>query len=819
MAGIRDFQFQKPPHPAYNDRDLDGVTNRGGIAKGGFWPVGVLRRESLRPPKDDPSVVSIEAVNDNIEIDAEGGAVITIQDDGSAIFDFGPQDYEPTRESKFNDNLAEKLNSSILSGISMRCLDGIQMDEMSRQEWLTTRAEGLRILGVKIEGPRTSIDTTAALEGMSNVRHPLLLEAVNNFWANASGEMLPAAGPVKIDDKLKETGESNKLAEQLEEDFNYYLTTVATEYYPDMSRGLYSLGFGGLIVKKVYNCPLRQRPVSECIDAVDLIVSNAATDLRNSGRYTHQIKMRPSVLRRMQLAGAYRDVPLITPSGVVPNAVEQQIASMQGVSIQNQKDEDREHTIYECYTELDIPGYEDKGENGEPTGLALPYRVVIDKDSTQVLEVRRNWAEDDETKTAKLAFVVYTLLPGFGFYALGLLNILGNTANAMTAAWRETLDAGMFANFPGFLYAKIFGRQNSNEIRVPPGGGYGLEVEGGDISKAVMPLPYKDVSTAFVGFQDKVVEQGQRLGGVAQIAVAEGKQDAPVGTTLAMLEQATKVEKAVHKEMWRSQAQELLLLKDCFRENPESFIQAIRKRGVTDWDEDGFIAALNDASLVPQADPNTPSHMHRLIKAQGLVQVDKAYPGVLDPIAIVDRVVTTLGYGDFNALRNKNPQPGGIPPELMVELKRLEMEGQKLADKSTDREFKLRMQVMTGRLKMMELQAQQAENEHQLRLEQMQAEQGQLQHSTDLRQSELDLTSQHVEAQSDVRVEEIRREIAEIEGSHTVKAEEVKAKAADTAGQHATRLEEARESTEDTKGRHATAAARAKPKPKPAAKK
>lgn len=801
MAGMRDFQFQKPVHPAFDDRDQD--------ARGGFWPVGLLRRDSLRkPPKDDPSIVTVEASNDNITVDGDDGALITIQDDGSAIFDFSPARDEPDVDSKFDENLAEKLSHSVLSDISMRCLDGIQQDDMSRQEWLTTRAEGLRTLGVKIEGPRTSIDTTAALEGMSNVRHPLLLEAVNNFWANASGEMLPASGPVKIDDKLQETGASNALAEQLEEDLNYYLTTIATEYYPDMSRGLYSLGFGGLIVKKVYNCPLRQRPVSECIDAVDLIVSNAATDLRNSGRYTHQIKMRPSVLRRMQLAGAYRDVPLITPSGVVPNAVDQQIASMQGISIISQQDEDREHTIYECYTELDIAGYEDKDSKGKPTGLPLPYRVVIDKDSTQVLEVRRNWAEDDETKTAKLAFVVYTLLPGFGFYGLGMLHLLGNTTNAMTAAWRETLDAGMFANFPGFLYAKTFGRQNSNEIRVPPGGGYGMEVEGGDISKAVLPLPYKDVSPAFVDFQQKVTEQGQRIGGVAQIAVAEGKQDAPVGTTLAMLEQATKVEKSVHKELWRSQAQELLLLKDCFRENPQAFVQAIKKRGVTDWNEDAFIAALNDASLVPQADPNTPSHMHRLIKAQGLVQVDKAYPGVLDPIAIVDRLVTTLGYGDFNALRNKNPQPGGIPPELMVEMKRLELEGQKLADKSTDREFKMRFETLRGQMKQIEMANDQAKREHEAQqmvqktrdlLATQQAEQQQ--HQIELHMQDQESEDQRIQSADDVRIAELSVEEARIQGNASVETERL------------------REETEDTKGKHATAAARAKPKPKPTAKK
>jgi hypothetical protein len=806
MAGSPlDFLKGKPVHPAFDDTKLDGMRGE----RGGFWPVGVLRKEELRPqPAADaaPSIVEIEAVNDNVTVDPKSGAVITIEDDGSLLIDTNPTASAKPRESKFNDNLAEVLGESELSHISMKVLDGIQQDEMSRTEWLNDRAQGLRILGIKLEGPRTSIDTTAALEGMSNIRHPMLLEALLNFWANASGEFLPAAGPVKMDDKLKETGESNKLAEKLEEDFNYYLTTVATEYYPDTSRMLLLLGFGGCTFKKVYNCPIRQRPVSESIDAVDLIVSNAATDLRNSGRYTHQIKMRPSVVRRMQLAGAYRDVALTAPSGVVPNAVDQQIATIQGVNLINQQTEDREHTIYECYTELDIPGFEDR-RDGKDTGLPLPYRVVVDKDSQQVLEVRRNWAEDDETKTAKVPFVVYNFIPGFGFYGIGLLHILGNVANSMTAAWRETLDAGMFANFPGFLYSKLMGRQNSNEFRVPPGGGVPVEHQGDDIRQAVMPLPYKDVSAAFVQFQDKIAEQGQRLGGISQVQVAEGRQDAPVGTTLAMLEQATKVEKAVHKEGWRSQAQEFMLLKDCFREDPQSFVRAIKKRGKTDWDEQSFMEALDDASLIPQADPNTPSHMHRLIKAQGLIQLDKAYPGVMDPITVVERAVTILGFGDFEALRNKNPQPGGIPPELIAEMKKLELEGQKLADKSTDRAFKLQMETLRGQLAQFEAMENQRKREHDAQMmiqktrdlistHQAEAQQHQVEQEMQDQESE----DQRADREAQVRVAELAVEEARVQGNADIESERLRHK------------------TEDTKGRHAVAAARAKPKPKPAAK-
>lgn len=788
--------------PLFDNEEKLGV-------RGGFWPVGVLRQEDLRAKPSaggEPSIVEIDAVNDNVEVDAKSGAIITVEDDGSILIDTKPEANRKPKESKFGDNLAEELSESELGNISMRVLEGIQQDEMSRTEWLNDRAQGLRILGIKLEGPRTSVDTTAALEGMSNIRHPLLLEALLNFWANASGEFLPAAGPAKIDDKLTETGASNNLAEKLEEDFNYYLTTVATEYYPDTSRMLLLLGFGGCAFKKVYNCPLRQRPVSESVDAVDMIVSNAATDLRNSGRYTHVIRMRPSVVRRMQLAGAYRDIALVTPSGVVPNAVDEQVASIQGVTLINQQTEDREHTIYECYTELDIPGFEDKA-NGKATGLPLPYRVVVDKDSTQVLEVRRNWAEDDETKTAKVGFVVYNFVPGFGFYGIGLLHILGNTANSMTAAWRETLDAGMFANFPGFLYSKLMGRQNTNEFRIPPGGGMPLDHQGEDIRQAVMPLPYKDVSAAFVQFQDKISEQGQRLGGISQIQVAEGRQDAPVGTTLAMLEQATKMEKAVHKEGWRSQAQEFMLLKECFRENPESFVRAIQKRGATEWDEAAFVQALNDASMVPQADPNTPSHMHRLIKAQGLIQLDKAYPGVMDPVAVCERAVQILGFGDFDALKNKQPQQGGIPPQLMVEMQRLQMEGQKLADKSTDREFKMRFETLRGQIMQMQIAADNEKRAHDAQaliqktrdlMSSQQAEQVQFSHEARMQDQESE--DQRAEREAQVRVAEMGLRETEVQSASDVKVEEL------------------REKTEDTKGTHATAAARAKPKPKPAAK-
>lgn len=749
-----------------------------------FLPVGLLSPTALRP-KPAPSVsfadveIDVDPDNDNgVTIDPKSGSITIVNDDGSVDVDFNPEQQFQSKPSKFSDNLAEIIDSLELGRIANVVIEGIQQDDQSRQEWLNDRAEGIRLLGLKLKDPRSSIDTTTALDGMSNVDHPLLLEAVLSFWANASGELLPANGPVKVADKLGENGETDEQAEKLEDDLNYYLTTVATEYYPDTSRALLNVGFGGLIVKKVYNCPLRQRPVSESIDATNLIVSDAATDLRNSGRYTHVVTMRPSTLKRMQLAGAYRDVPIAMPAGVVPNPVQTTIADQQGVNIVSQQTEDREHTIYECYCELNVGGFEDR-RNGKPTGLALPYRVVIEKDSQQILEIRRNWKEEDETKTAKDQFVVFVFVPGFGFYGIGLLNILGNLTKSLTATLRETIDAGMFANFPGFLFSKIMGRQNTNEFRVPPGGGVGLEHTGTDIRQAVMPLPYKSPDAAFVQFQKDLGEYGRSLGGSAQVDVAEGKQDAPVGTTLALIEQATKVEKATHKELWRAQCQEFMLLKECFRENPGSFVKALAKRGKTDWDEASFIAALNNASIVPQADPNTPSHMHRLMKSMGLIQLDKQYPGIMDPATIVEHVVTTLKLGDFTALKNKNPQQPGVPPQLMVEM-------QKLADKSQDRDFKTKFELLkTHNAYLLAQQAAAQSNRELAAKAQMQVRESQdqaLQQHTDYAQSAMDLHRTEVEAQADMSVEAIRA-----------------------------RAEELREKTEDTKGQHAVAAAKAKP--------
>jgi hypothetical protein len=729
-----------------------------------------LRKREPEPAPTEGVDVTIEGANDNgVTIDPETGATIVEADDGAVIIDFNPRpkgfSEANADEADFNENLAELVDDAELGMICENLLRGIQFDELSRGEWLETRAQGIRILGTTIEAPRSSIDTTTALEGMSNVRHPLLLEAVLRFQANARGELLPADGPVKVSDKLDESEESNDLAEQLEEAMNFYLTSIATEYYPDTDRLLFMTGFGGCMFKKVYNCPIRQRPVSESIDAEDLIVSNAATDMRNSGRVTHRIIMRPSMLKRMQLAGAYRNVPIQTPTGLQPNAVDREIADAQGVNPVAQQTEDRDHTIYECYCELDIRGFEHEDEDG-PTGLPLPYRVVIEKDSKQILEIRRNWREEDESCLAKLPFVKYSYVPGLGFYDLGLLHILGNTTNALTAAWRELLDAGMFANFPGFLYSKLLGRQNTNEFRVPPGGGAPIDTNGMPIGDAVMPLPYKDISVAFAQFVDQIAQTGQRVGGTAETAIGEGKQDAPVGTTLALIEQQTKVEGAVHKRLHAAQAEEFQMLKECFRENPQSFIRAMAMKGDTDWSEEKFLGALNDSSLVPVADPNTPTHMHRLMKAVALIQLNESpsFQGIMDPKKLLKRVVTMVGISDFESLlAAPHDGPAGIPPELMVKMKELD-------EKAKDRDAKMQLAQQQDANE----QRQQA---HEMAIQRLDSQDRERESEWDYRTARLGFAQANGDHRASITSEAIKRSTAGIQANADVEVAKLTSKA------------------------------------------
>jgi len=618
-----------------------------------------LPAPNVSAPASDTEVI-IEQGADLPEIDDAGNVMRIEHDDGSISISLDGKPIEPGAKKERGGwfaNLVDDIDQAQLGIIANDLLRGIEDDIESRRDWIEARAQGIKLLGLKIEVPNVGGTADGApVEGMSRVRHPLLLEAVLRFQANARSELLPTDGPVKLrNDNNNADLAQDQRANALQRDLNHYLTSTASEYYPDTDRMLLMLGFGGTSFKKVYFCPLRNRPVSETVDADDLIVSNAATDLTNAKRVTHRSFMRSSTVRRLQILGVYKDTELPIPQQPDLDPAQREERAQQGVTETAYRPEDRDREIYECYCELDIPDYEHKYK-GKVSGLEIPYRVTIDVSSKEVLSIVRNYNETDDLPEARTTFVKYTFVPGFGFYDIGLLHILGNTTNAVTAAWREMLDAGMFANFPGFLFSDAGGRQNTNIFRVPPGGGALVKTGGLPISQAIMPLPYKEPGMGLMNLVTNIAETGMRLGGTSEQAVGEGRADAPVGTTLALIDQATKVLNSVHKRMHASQADEFKLLVECFRENPESFWQR-NKKPAYQWDQKAFLEALTDAELVPQADPNTASQSQRMMKIVGLKQLQQQNPSMYDPIAIDTAAMQAMGWS--------NPQQFMVPPSAL----------------------------------------------------------------------------------------------------------------------------------------------------------
>lgn len=747
--------------------------------------------------------------------------------DGSATFDFNPRVSSSNLEVGHFENLAGAIDESELSRIASDLLDSIRRDDQSRQEWLDTRARGIELLGLKLEEPRGDIGTSSApLEGMSTVRHPLLLESVLRFHANARGELLPAAGPVKIRNDavsrpekpkpaapppappsmagvppqqgaetgqppvipspgagpapqppgpmpampaapqqgaappmgnqpqpmppmpampqlpvpvgLMNTGEmvgmtadNEELAEALEIDMNHYLTATAKEYYPDTDRMLFWVGAGGQGIKKVFNCPLRRRPVSESVDAEHIIVSNATTNLENCGRITHRIMMRPSTLKRMQIIGAYRDTPVPLTSQPPPeNTVDKAKKTIQGINTNNLKQEDQDHEIYETYCELNIKGLEHKTKGGKVTGLQCPYKVVIHVATRQVLEIRRNWDEDDDLCLPRQYFVDFPFVRALGFYAIGLIHIAGNTTSALTAAWREMLDAGMFASFPGFLYSKPVGRQLTNQFRVSPGGGVGLDIGTGKLSDHVMPLPYREPGGGFQAFIKDIADTGARVAGSAEIPVGEGTQEVPVGTTIALIEQATKVIDAVHKRLHSAQATEFQLLKERFREDPEAFWRHNRKPAIQ-WRREQFLLALENNDLVPVADPNNPTSLHRIAKATALKTLQQANPAIYDAMAVDKRIFRIVGI-DPEGLFKEQPDPPPQDPRLLGVIQKAEASRQQSAVRAAELQLKAATQQQQWQHAEAERQSRERVEEMKILGERMRLEQEELIHARDM---------------------------------------------------------------------------------------
>lgn len=600
---------------------------------------------------------------------SESGSLITRFADGSAEIDFDPERREDKVYGGFYSNLAEDMDEYDLNCICEDLLTGIESDIQSRGDMEAQYQKALDLIGMKIEQAGT--DTTSGT--VSKVHHPLLLEAVVRYQANARGELLPASGPVKVRDDAVETGiERSEMAEALEKDMNHYLTSVAKEYYPDFDRMLFSMGLVGCAFRKIYHCPMRRRPVVEFVPAKDLIVSVDATDLQSAGRVTHRITMRQAVMKRMQLVGLYRQCDLTQPTEDITESDRKEM-NLSGINPSpSTLPNDYEHQLFEVYAELDLPGHEHK------EGLLLPYKVTIEKTSRKILEIRRHWREDDDMFMPRRRFVKYGLIPGLGFYDYGYIHLLGNTTRALTAIERQLLDAGQFNNFPGLLIAKQNSRQATTQIRVMPGGAHEIETNGQPISNMVMSLPYKEPSAVLAQLATAIAGDARNLAGSAELPVGEGRADIPVGTIIAMIEQSTKVMGAIHKRNHTSQQEEFEILRELFMEDPESlwkFSDRYRHKWMN-------MEELSDKRLVPASDPNVPSHIHRIMQVTALVQRSDSKPELYNVRAVERLCLKTLGFNPDDILAPEQPpgQQQQLPPEVqkvMLEAKSREAEQNK----------------------------------------------------------------------------------------------------------------------------------------------
>lgn len=581
---------------------------------------------------------------------AEDGTNIEKMPDGSVIVGVEIGGDEEEIEISFDDNLADDLDDMALSNLCQDLLEGIDNDIQSRQQLLETYSKGMDLLGLKIED-RANKQTRKAV---STVRHPIMLESVITFQSTALGEMLPASGPVKIQVIGGNSKNSDDTANAFEEDCNAYLTNGAPEYYPDMDRGLFNLGYGGTLFKKVYRHPVKKRPVSECVSLVDLIVSEDTVSLDDAIRVTHRIKINPPDMKRMQLSGAWRNVYLMPPPPSY-NPVDQKTKILAGIAATTQRPKDTPFEVYECYTELNPEDYGLPDEKQEE-GLYLPYRVTMEKDSRKILEIRRNWREGDAEFKKRQRFVMYGLVPSMGFLCLGYLHLLGNQTRALTAAWRIMLDCGMLSNFPGGVRVKGT-RQTTNEIN--PGPGEWAEIDTGpmdDIRKALMPLPYKDVSPALMQLSELINKNVQGISGAVELQSGEGRTNVPVGTVMAMIEQQTKIMAAVHKRMHHAQAMEFSLLKELFEEDPESLTKWVKNPART-WTRE----QIERYEMLPQSDPNVPSQTSRLMVSTALVTLASQNPDIYDKLKVHKRALRNIGINDADDFLHPPPPP--TPPQ------------------------------------------------------------------------------------------------------------------------------------------------------------
>ena len=560
----------------------------------------------------------------------------------------------------FNVNLAEVLGDDVLASIASDLLSSIKGDKQSRSEWEKTYTDGLKYLGMKFDDARSQ-----PFEGSSGVIHPILAEAVTQFQAQAYKEMLPAKGPVKTEIVGARTVEIENQAERVQEFMNYYIMNVMEEYDPELDQMLFYLPLAGSAFKKVYFDVVLNRAISKFIPPEDLIVPYEAADISSAERITHVINMSSNEIKKQQLSGFYANVD-IGSDGYAEDMseVEEAIDEIQGMSPSYK--ENRNRTVYEVHTVLDIEGFEDVDVTGNPTGLKLPYIVTIEDSSEKVLSIRRNYNETDPLKNKINYFVQYKFMPGLGFYGLGLSHMIGGLSKASTSILRQLIDAGTLANLPAGFKARGM-RIRDEDDPLQPGEFRDIDTTGGSLRENLIPLPIKEPSNVLMQLLGLLVDSGKRFAAIADMNVGDMNAAMPVGTTVALLERGTKVMSAIHKRLHYSQKLEFNLLAKVFGESLPPIYNYAIGTGSNEVKQQDFDDRVD---IIPVSDPNIFSQSQRVTLAQELLQMVQSNPQVHGPMGIYEayrRMYAALGVDNVEALLQPPPDMTPQPVEAGLE--------------------------------------------------------------------------------------------------------------------------------------------------------
>ena len=590
----------------------------------------------------DPYLMAADMDPDAPEIE------IIADDDGSVIVDFDPGDMRGDGDN-FYANLAEEMPDRELSRIASDLIGEFDSNKSSRQEWEDTYKNGLELLGFNYE------ERTTPFRGASGVTHPLLAEAATQFQAQAFNELLPSSGPVRTVVLGKDTRDKQDQAHRVKQFMNYYITNVMEDYTPDMDQMLFYLPLAGSTFKKIYYDENLGRAISKFVPAEHLVVPYDTSDLDTCPNITQVVRMDLNDLRKKQVAGIYLDIDVIPSQGDV-TGIRDEIDRIDGFE-PNQIDYDC--TLLECHVDLDLEGYEDIGEDDEPTGIKVPYIVTISQDNGEILSIRRNYAEEDEKKKKISYFVHYKFLPGFGFYGLGLIHTIGGLARSATSSLRQLIDAGTLSNLPAGFKARGL-RIRDDDDPLQPGEFRDVDAPGGAIRDSLMPLPFKGPDQTLFNLLGFVVQAGQRFATITDMKVGDGDQSAAVGTTIAMLEQGSRVMSAVHKRLHYAMRLEFKILARVMGESlPQEYPYSVAGDDATVMasDFDGRV------DVVPVSNPNVFSQAQRIALAQTKLQLASQAPEIHNMHEVYRDMYEALGVNDADRLMQSLPDDEPRPAD------------------------------------------------------------------------------------------------------------------------------------------------------------